>query len=248
MHSRFEEDLSVYATLANRRFGCDEAGRLSQYPGSDAHAAPRFYFGRTVQGNLWRFSADVPRDVLIDLARWAGLERPLDRGGSSRLAPPPLPERWPHILARLGADPLVGFGSAWAVLKPSDGGLWGPSSVGRVLRLNAGNARMLGKEFAHARNAAMRGDVCFVKLLDGEVVSSCHTQCDRASGETELEVFTPEAYRGSGHARDVLWHWVESVRREGGVPVARSSWEDDSFLQFARRSGFKLWGEDRLIF
>jgi len=248
MHSPFKEDLSVYATLANRRFECDEAGRLSQYPGGDAQAVPRFYLGRTVQGNVWRFSADVPRDVLIDLARWAGLERPLGPGGASGLVPPPPPERWPHILARLGAEPLVGFGSAWAVLRPPDGGLWAPSSVGRVFRLNAGNVRTLGKEFADARDAANRGEMCFVKLLDGEVVSSCHTQCHLPSGETELEVFTLSAYRGGGHARDVLWHWLESVRREGGVPVARSTWEDDSFLQFARRSGFKLWGEDRVVF
>ena len=53
-------------------FVCDANGRLRYirepgYEESELDAAPRFFMGRTLHGNVWRFRHDLPDAVVRDL-------------------------------------------------------------------------------------------------------------------------------------------------------------------------------------
>jgi len=92
------DDLAWLCRLVAERYRVDARGRMLQGGGADPALTPRFLFGRTRHGNLWRFRADLGATTVRELARLAGREPPLRPG-----APPPERiEPMRRVLARGG--------------------------------------------------------------------------------------------------------------------------------------------------
>lgn len=70
----------------------DERGRIV---GFESHgSSPRFVLGRAREGIVWRFRADVPDDLVRDVARLAGREKGIPIATTGVPRPP---ERWLSI-------------------------------------------------------------------------------------------------------------------------------------------------------
>ncbi len=83
-----------------QRFVSDEKGRLSASAGDGV--LPRFVLGRAAEGCVWRFSAELPLELVRSVAKLAGREKGCAIDGEST-APP---ERLVMIgrLLRTGQD------------------------------------------------------------------------------------------------------------------------------------------------
>ena len=62
---------------------------------------PRFVFARSAEGCIWRFSADLPEQVVSSVAKLAGREPGLSRGWGEA---PPTPERLVMMARLLGIE------------------------------------------------------------------------------------------------------------------------------------------------
>jgi len=92
-------DLEQMLELLARRFEFDRRGRLLTSRTGDS--VPRFIFGRTFLGCLWRFRHDLDEELVVGLARMAGREGPLPRTEPGCAA---APERL-VVMQRLLDDP-----------------------------------------------------------------------------------------------------------------------------------------------
>lgn len=77
-------------------FTRDADGRLLRVNEPDGKEAPRFFLGRTREGNEWRFRADLPENLVEALEAACRDEPP----GPELLAPPYEAQRYEALLAR----------------------------------------------------------------------------------------------------------------------------------------------------
>ena len=248
MRLRGDPGLVGFSRRVSHLFAYDANGRLVSGVGCRGERGPRYYLGRTAQGNVWRFGAGLPPSLVIDLARWSAQERPLEVKPLARLEPPPDPERWPYLMERLADHRPTDCFATCPVLVPPETPPGVGISRGRVVRFHAVEGPLLDPIFAASAAAVASGAACFVKLFEGEILASCHTKRLDSGGYAELAVLTRGEDRGRGYAREVVQAWADFIRSQGGFPVARPSWQDRAFLKLARRSFFRFWGEDRWVF
>jgi hypothetical protein len=72
-------DLHLIDIQISTLFVCDADGRLRYirepgYQESELDPAPRFFMGRTLQGNVWRFRHDLPDALVCDVEPWCHTE------------------------------------------------------------------------------------------------------------------------------------------------------------------------------
>jgi hypothetical protein len=60
-------DRQLIEIQTNTLFTHDNAGRIVAVNEPDGAAAPRFFLGRTVEGNVWRFRHDLPEHLIQQL-------------------------------------------------------------------------------------------------------------------------------------------------------------------------------------
>jgi hypothetical protein len=98
-------DLARLNDLVMNRFEMDETGRLVGECGGGG--VPRFLFGRSAEGCLWRFRDDLDRERVASLAKLAGRERAVARAGHDSRPASPIgapPERLVMMARCLGRE------------------------------------------------------------------------------------------------------------------------------------------------
>ncbi len=226
-------DLEWMALQVEALFVADARGRLLHRRAPDAPApAPRFFFGRTRHGHLWRFGADVPARTVAELARLAAGERagwPLERP----------PEREEALRARLAADaPIehVYHGPAFRFPELA------PQSVG-VRALAPGDAGAIAEDFPDLARELARRQPCVGALEDGRVVSVCCV-ARRSARAAEAGVETLPGFRGRGLAARATAAWGRAVADLGLLPLYSTEWRNRSSRGVAARLGLILYGVD----
>ncbi|HWQ14799.1 MAG TPA: hypothetical protein VNL77_18515, partial [Roseiflexaceae bacterium] len=68
--------LTLMALQVATLFLLDGRGRLVRVNEPDGAPAPRFFMGRTAEGNIWRFRHDLPDDLAAELERLCRAEPP----------------------------------------------------------------------------------------------------------------------------------------------------------------------------
>lgn len=232
-------DLQLMHIQVVTLFDCDADGRL-QYvrePGSP-YAPPRFFMGRTLQGNIWRFRHDLAPDLIRDLEQLCRSE--------------PVAEdltRPPHTAAAIRAAlhahaPITAEECGPAYLIPEQA-----ATSAEVVLITKANAHLLQAGFAwKLRQMSTDIDIGPIAAVvaQGSAVSICY--CARLSPvAAEAGVETLDAMVGRGYASAAVAGWAAAIRQRGLLPLYSTSWENLASQGVARKLGMARYGEDWLI-
>lgn len=218
----------------NTLFQCDAAGRLRCVNEPGNPPAPRFYMGRTSEGNCWRFRYDLPAEMVAQLELLCQSE-PVTADFQA------LPQNYAAIKTLLASQSPVESeyrGPAY----------WVPETVTAspaALLLGEATIAVAQPHFPWLTSAdpyyAM-GPVAAV-MVDGRAVSLCF--CSRTPGlATEAGLETAAGYRGKGYAGAAVATWAAAVRQRGCRPLYSTSWDNLASQRVAAKLGLICYGED----
>jgi GNAT superfamily N-acetyltransferase len=228
-------DLQLLQLQAEALFTHDGRGRILHANEPEGDRAPRFFFARSREGNLWRCRDDVPEEMVRALDAFAAAE-PV--GVDLRAEP----RNVGAFLTALGDEregAAVESGPAYQF--PDEL----PRAAG-VTHLTCDDLHLLRAMVQDldytARYFEERGP-CMVVVADGRAVSICFSArlTDKAA---EAGVETLEAYRGRGYAPAVVTAWARAIRATGRIPLYSTSWDNHASQAVARRLRLVHYGTD----
>jgi RimJ/RimL family protein N-acetyltransferase len=208
----------------------DENSRLvSITDGGDARA-PRFFLGRTEQGNVWRFRYDLPHKLCTDLKALCKTEpcttadRPRHEAAYRRL------------LAAHSPVERIWFGPAYwfphgAVVAPEP------------IRMNEQNAHLLQGDLQDWIPDVPFQQPFFALIVDGQAVAVC-ASVRITDAAHEVGVETAEGQRRKGYAVSVVSAWAKAVEERGARPLYSTSLENIASQNVAARLGLARYGVD----
>lgn len=213
-------------------FTQDQEGRLVAVNEPGGKPAPRFFLGRTSQGNVWwlRHDLDEPlADELEAVCHAEPVSRDLGRD-------PALVERLSAILTVAAPVERVWVGPAFVCPRES-------SRNRLAVRVDRTNADLLSPYLEDWRVDAEEGVAMAVSLQDGRAVSVCCSVrlSDRAH---EAGVETHPDFRGRGHGARAVAEWASAVLELKRVPLYSTSWENEASRRLAARLGLVRFGAD----
>ena len=195
--------------------------------------APRFFLGRSVHGNLWRFGAALPEGLVAELARLAAAERigwPLELP----------PERIEVMRARLAEHaPLGAVHHGPAFRFPDLGAAAAPDPDVTLLE----RVDLLGDEFAALRPVLAQRQPCLAVQVEGRVRAVCYV-ATRSARAAEAGVETQPGFRGRGLASRATLAWARALRAAGTIPLYSTEWRNRGSLGVAARLGLIRYGVD----
>lgn len=202
-------------------------------PNSTGVPAPRLFLGRTQAGNVWRFRADLPENLIEELKSLCGDEPPLNIESDE---PPRYVERYVQLLKKHGPVEEISSGPAYyfpEYIAPSR----------QVVVITEGDADRLQGGFEEFV-AELPSWQPFVALIEeGRAVSVCRSVRITPDAH-EAGVETLPEFRGNGYAKDVVVEWARCVRAMGSIPLYSTSWENTASQAVARTLLLKCYGAD----
>lgn len=215
-------------------FLIDSDGRLQCINEPDAPPAPRFFMGRTSNGNLWRIRYDLPAEVVHELNQLCRSE-PQHSLFTSQ------PEHYQAIRDVLaGHAPIADEYRGPAYWLPTVNQV--PPNV---MLLSESQADLVHATFpwlvSWLANPA-NGPVAAV-VEQGNAVSVCF--CSRITQRAaEAGVNTLEAFRGKGFATAAVIGWAVAIQQSQRIALYSTSWENQASLVVAKKLKAVLYGED----
>lgn len=194
--------------------------------------APRLFFGRTRQGNLWRFRADLPETLVGELEALCR-DEPV---GEEFCGPPRHRAAYVRLLEAHAPVRAMEAGPAYHFAEC-------PEPARPPLALTEKDAAVLRGGFEDLV-AELPDWQPFHALLDGgRAVSVCRSV--RITPEAhEAGVETLPDFRGRGYAKDVVAGWALRVRSLDAVPLYSTSWENTASRVVARKLRLVQYGAD----
>ena len=200
-------------------------------PGGGA-PAPRFYFGRTADGNLWRFRADVPEFLIQELEALC-INEPAGTEFRSKLRHY---GAYVRLLETHAPVQEVGMGPAYRFMQFVE-----PS--GPVITIKETNAGMLQGGFEGLIAELPNWQPFLALVEEGRAVSVCRSV--RINPEAhEAGVETLPGFRGKGYASEVVAGWARIVKSMGAIPLYSTSCENIASQAVARKLHLLPYGED----
>ena len=195
-------------------------------------AAPRFFLGRTMQGDVWRFRHDVAPDVRAEIEATIRGDKRQGTVVDSPIDPAP----YKAILARSAPVERTEVGPAFSfpasLLQTAD-----------AMRVTDANAELLALHLAPWLPDVRLSQPLFVVTCEGHAVSVCASV--RQTNEAyEAGVETADAYRGRGFAAPAVAAWACAVREIGHVPLYSTSWQNTASQAVARKLALIQFGSD----
>jgi RimJ/RimL family protein N-acetyltransferase len=227
------DDLALFAARMDALFLYDASGRMRRVKSLwKERPAPRFFFGQTRDGNIWRFRYDLP----------TGLVRTLEELASAEPAAHDLralPGCVDAIRTALTAD--LAMQHEWA------GPAYRfPETVARpdgVVAVTEANADIVRDGFPWLPDELEASQPALVVVNDGMAVSVCRSvRVGRQAVEAGIETLT--LFRGRGYATAVVAGWAQAVRDRGLIPLYSTSWTNLASQGVARRLGLVQYGVD----
>lgn len=219
-------DLQLLQVQVEALFTHDARGRINRVHEPDGERAPRFFFGRTSGGNIWRCRDDLPEEAVRTLDRLVAAEPVRDDLRAE-------PRNLGAFLEALRAEgeiepswsgPAYRFPETLPVL----------TAVTRITRANIQLLRPMAPDLDAVLRTFEAREPRMAVIEDGVAVSLCYSArlTDRAA---EAGVVTLERYRGRGHASAVVAGWAAAVRASGRIPLYSTSWDNLASRAVARR-------------
>jgi hypothetical protein len=230
-------DLQLLHLQAEALFTHDERGRILHVNEPEGARAPRFFFARSKDGNLWRCRDDVAGETVRVLEELAADEPVRD---DLRAEPRNLPEFLAALRAEQGstssevryAGPAYGFPDELP-----------PTTVVCITPADLHLLQLLSWDLVATARGFERYEPFMAVIEDGAVVSLCHSArlTDRAA---EAGAETLEAYRGRGYAARTIAGWAHAIRATGRIPLYSTSWDNRASQAVARRLRLIQYGTD----
>ena len=213
-------------------FTLDSAGGLLRVNEPGGADAPRFFLGRTAEGNQWWFRHDLGIDLVEALEAICRNEPVPD----DLAQPPQGSTEYSRLL-----DEQAPIQNSWtgpAYRFPDE--VPSHSDTVLVTQIDAAVLRPHFEEWLEDPPSCQP----FVALLrDGVAVSvCCSVRITSAAHEAGVE--TPADFRGRGYAAQAVAAWARAVRHTGRIPLYSTSWENTASQAVARKLGLVQFGAD----
>lgn len=234
---RFLDQLSAPQLMTLHRetlFRHDANGRLQTINEPGLPNAPRFWMGRTLEGNQWCFHHELPSTTVAEVEALC------------RAEPIPTDVRRPiqnaaAIKAVLTAHaPIRSEYRGPAYLVPQ-----GANASGEATMITETNAELLRPHFADLLEPDAYhnlGPLAAV-IADGCAVAVCF--CSRIPSQaTEAGANTHADYRRRGYVSAAVASWAAAVYQQGCLPLYSTGWENLASQGVARKLGLRCYGED----
>ena len=208
----------------------DEQTRLISINDWQGGVAPRFFLGRTQQGNIWQFRNDLPEELRDELTELCQTE-PLTT--SKR---PKHEAEYVRILSENAPINRLWFGPAY----------WFADGV-----TNAEEPILINEQNAHLLQGGLEAwvpDVPYQQpfvavIVDGRAVAVCASV--RISDDAhEAGVETVASQQQKGYAVKVVSAWASAVYKLGAKPLYSTSIENIASQNVANRLGLAKFGID----
>ncbi|HET9222903.1 MAG TPA: GNAT family N-acetyltransferase [Roseiflexaceae bacterium] len=224
-------DLQLMEIQAETLYRYDADGRMLCVNEPGDPQADRFFMGRTLQGNLWRFRYDLPAAIVEQLEALCRAE-PV----SAELASPPL--HYQAIRAVLQSHaPIEGEYRGPAYRVPDN--VQPPAGITLIAEANQ---ELLERWFMDWLPVDPDQTVAAVVEEQAAVaVCFCSRLTDHAA-EAGIETAAP--FRRRGYAAAAVAGWAAEMRRRGRIALYSTSWDNLASQGVARRLGMRMYGED----
>ena len=212
-------------------FTFDKAGRMLAVNEYGFPAAPRFFLGRTLEGNLLALRHDLPPDLVAQLQGLVARE-PV---ATDLREPAQCTAAVTEALGRHAPVDKVYRGPEYAILEeipePSNATLITPA-----------NATLLHPGFATLVPELADRQPCFSTVVDDRAVSVCYSSRNGPRAAA-AGVETIAEYRGKGNATNATAAWALAVRAEGRQPLYGTTWDNLASQAIARHMNATLFSE-----
>jgi RimJ/RimL family protein N-acetyltransferase len=226
-------DLELMNLHARALFTHDEHSRLLRVnePGGGGLAS-RFFLGRTSEGNLWRFRADLPERLMTKLETLCR-DEPVTQDLHSK------PHHFEDYLRLLEAHESVQ--TLWQGPAYHFTNYLEPSRP--FITVTEANAQLLEGGFEDSIPEIADWQPFAAVSENGRAVSVCRSV--RITPEAhEAGVETLSDFRGKGYAKDAVAGWARLVRSMGARPLYDTSWENTASQAVARKLQLVPYGTD----
>ncbi len=228
-------DLQLLRIQVDALFTHDSRGRIRYVnePGGDR--APRFFFGRTREGHIWRCRDDLAEETVRELERLASEEPVRDDVRAE-------PRNMDAFRAALRADQEIASGWSGPAYRFPDE-LPRQAIVTRLTRSDLHLLWTMAWDLDETAREFERREPFMAVIENGGAVSLCHSArlTDRAA---EAGVETLEAYRGRGYAIAVVAEWAHAIRATSRIPLYSTSWDNLASRAVAHGLGLVQYGTD----
>jgi RimJ/RimL family protein N-acetyltransferase len=211
-------------------FTLDATGRLLAVNEPGGGRAPRFFLGRTADGNECWVRDDVDDVLTRDLhglseSAPAGLQTDTDSDTAAL------------FLSRLEDDaPVNSIWTGPTYCFPPD-----LPGINDAVRVTAENMSVLKPYLEDWVPDVENGVPLAAFLKDGKAVSICGS-ARITSRAHEAGVETHPDFRGQGYAVKVVAAWARAVLEDGRIPLYSTSWENQASRAVARKLGLFQYG------
>jgi len=192
--------------------------------------APRFYLGRTNEGNLWRFRSDLQDEVCEELEGLCNDEP------SITTEAPRHRDEYVRILSRSAPVESVWTGPAYWFSQEI-------ASTYETLAINQSNAHLLRNGLEDWVPDVSHQQPFMAVIENGHAVSVCASvRITKAAHEAGVE--TVQSHRRRGHALQVVLSWAHAVKTLGAIPLYSTSDENLASQSVAARLNLPMYGVD----
>lgn len=208
-------------------FTQDLSGRLLAVNEPGCSPAPRFFLGRTLEGNECWVRHDLDDSLIRDLTE---LCKSAPVGEQVGILP------FSRRLSRDGPVQKTWTGPAYRFPQNLN-------EVGNAVRVTAENASVLTPYFEDWVGDAQNETPFAAFLEDGKAVSIC-CSVRMTPQAHEAGVETHPDFRGRDLAERVVAAWARFVFEEDRVPLYSTSWENQASQAVAEKLGLVRYGVD----
>lgn len=225
-------DLELMRLHVDALYAHDARGRIVTSNEWRPSPAPRFFLGRTIAGNVWRFRSDVPQHVvstLEALCRDEPVSTDLPREPVRREALVRVLESHAPV-ATIWAGPAYGFAHVAA-----------PTAT--CVAISEANSSLLHSGFESWLEDVPHRQPFVAVVERGRAASLCASvRITDVAHEAGVETLPPQRRRG--HAVHAVAAWARAVRQTGALPLYSTSWDNLASQGVAGKLGLSLYGVD----
>lgn len=228
LHRLEQQIMALYTLKCGFLSTINETG----YPPKEQDPAPRFFMGRTKQGNIWHFRHDLPTQLQQQLHEHCQAEPPHQDGRA-----PQHQEAIVSVLEQHQPVQSQSIGPAyWLPPQPI------PS---KAVLIEKHNAALLEAHFPWkltSRNSFETAPLV-ATIVQGVAVSICY--CARLTAQVaEAGVDTTETARGQGYAVQAVQGWAAHLQTQGIQALYSTSWDNAASQRVAEKLGAQFYAEN----
>jgi hypothetical protein len=229
-------NLELMEMQANALFTHDNDNFIYNINDLEGAPAPRFFFGRTSDGNVLRFRYDLPEVIRRKLTDLVTAE-PINYNLTRNMA---VLEQIKGIIQEHEEIQKIFEGPAYKLPR----GFTFPSDV---IKITNDNVHLLKNSFDYMLSELQFWEPCFVKFVNGNAVSICFSS-RIADASHEAGVETLSDFRGKGYATDVVAAWAADIYKLNRIPTYSTSWDNIASQSVAKKLNCDLYGIDFSVY